>query len=356
MKPYRLDVRSLILTVSLLVAGCSVSEPPAPADTTVTVAGQAFYSLGWQARWVHTATHPPVAEIQADLQAALDAVNRRLSTYQPDTELMQLNAAPVGDWFPVSAALAETLRVAQRVSTATEGAYDITVGPLVSAWGFGPDARPEKIPSTAEIARLQQFVGWQRFTVDDRQPRVLKQQSIQLDASSLGEGSGVAAMAAVMARHGIDRYLLSVAGVSRGQGRRLDGHPWRVAIEEPDGSGRPRLGIPLTNGHVSTSGSYRNYFERDGQRYSHTIDPRTGRPITHQGVSATVVDPEGTWGAEATDAWATAAQVLGPEAALALAEREGLALYVLEHTASGLRARASAAFDALTTPAPQEAR
>ena len=173
-----------------------------------------------------------------------------------------------------------------------------------------------------------------------------KDRPLTLDLSSIGEGLAVDELAAALQQMGVRHALVAVAGTLRSIGSGPDGQPWPIAIERPDGSGAAEVGLKLAAGVVSTSGSYRNYFERDGVRYSHTIDPATGRPITHKGVSVTVVFPAGEDAALA-DAWATAFNVLGPDRGLALATRKGMAVCYLEMTDTGLRRRVSAAMQPL---------
>lgn len=315
--------------ISLLLAGCSVSEP----NRQATFSGIAFFSISWQVRVSNLPANVNAQQLQTELQQALDDVNKTLSTYQPDTELMRFNAGPIDQCLPVSKVLGETVSKALLLSEKTQGRYDITVGPLVNLWGFGPQARPEKTPTASAIAEARKQTGWQSLQVDTSNACITKHKAVALDASSLGEGVGVQALASVLARHGIDQYLISVAGVSQARGKRPDGLLWRVAIESADGGGRPALAIALDNAVISTSGSYRNYYELDGVRYSHTIDPLTGQPITHKGVSVTVVSK--TLDAILVDAWATALNVLGPKEGLQLAEQEGLAAYFIEKTADG---------------------
>lgn len=303
--------------------------------TTVSVSGLAYNSLPWQVRVSQLPENLTAADLQARLQARLDEVNDVLSTYQPDTELMRLNRAPIGRWLPISPMLLHALNQALRVSAATEGAYDVTVGPLVNLWGFGPEAVPFKVPRRAAIATARAQVGWHRLELDDEHHLLRKQQAVILDMSSVGEGVGADELAAVLHELGIQHYLIAVAGTIRSTGQQANAQPWRVAVEQPNGSSLPALGLPLVSREaladvaVSTSGSYRNYYERHGVRYSHTIDPATGAPIRHHGVSVTVIATAGE-GATWADAWATALNVLGPRKGLALAESLHIAAYFIE--------------------------
>ncbi len=335
----------VVLPVMLLTGGCAALQPSQP----VTLSGVAYRSLPWQVRVARLPEGMSGPALQQWLQARLDVVNGALSTYQPDTELMHFNRAPAGVWFTVSPLLLHTVRRAQEVSQATDGRYDITVAPLVNLWGFGPGARRDRVPDEAELTAVRTRVGWQHLDVDVPGAALRRRQPVSLDLSSVGEGAGVDDLAAALTDLGIKDYLVSIAGSLRSQGQRPDGQPWRVAVERPDGSGRVEQVLRRVDGAISTSGSYRNYFERDGVRYSHTIDPATGKPITHAGVSVTVVIPDGG-DVTLADAWATALNVMGPDAGLALAEARGLAVYYIVRSDAGFQARHSSAFAPLLAP------
>lgn len=328
-----------LLGLLVLLLSCSRPDPQ-----PIIVSGVAFHSMRWQ---VQVAELPPgmtAVTLQQHLQDRLDAVNAVFSTYQTSTELMQLNAAPTQVWHSVSLSLGRALRRALAVSEATQGGYDVTVAPLVNLWGFGPGAKPRRVPSDVEIAEARAQVGWQFVKLSANADHVLKARAVFMDLSSLGEGAGVDDLAAALETLGIQDYLVGVAGSLRTRGHRPDGQAWRLAIEQPDGSGRPLQVLNLASGGaISTSGSYRNYFEENGIRYSHTIDPASGRPIQHRGVSVTVVSPDPRDDTLA-DAWATALNVLGPEKGLALAEARGLAAFFIVHTEQGFRTQYSKAF------------
>lgn len=321
-----------VLLISLLIAGCSVSEkPPAP----VAVEGIAFYSMPWMVKVSALPAGVTVEAWQADLQKVLDDANRVLSTYQPDTELMSFNAAPVGQWVTVSPMLFRAVQTAVEVSALTGGAYDITVGPLVDLWGFGPKAVPEKTPDAAQIAAARTRVGWQHIGIDAQKSALMRKADIQLDLSSVGEGVAVDELVAHLQARGLKDFMVSVAGCTRVSGYKPDGSRWVIAIEQPDGSGRPYQVLALMEQAISTSGSYRNYHELEGRRYSHTIDPSTGAPITHRGVSVSVIAGDGN--TTRADALATALNVMGPQKGFALAQRENIPAGFMEHAETGLK-------------------
>lgn len=321
-----------VLLISLLFAGCSVSEP---AKEPVTMGGVAFHSMPWTVKVASLPSGTTADALQADLQGVLDDVNKVLSTYQPDTELMRFNAAPVGQWVTVSPMLLKSVQTALEVSALSNGAYDVTVGPLVDLWGFGPKAVPERIPDAAQLAAVRARVGWQHIGIDAVKGVLMRKADVQLDLSSVGEGVAVDALVARLLAKGVKDYMVSVAGCTRVAGYKPDGTRWVIAIEQPDGSGRPQQVLALTEQAISTSGSYRNYHEIDGKRYSHTIDPSTGAPITHRGVSVSVIAPDGN--NTRADALATALNVLGPEKGLALAEKENIPAWFMAHSEQGLQ-------------------
>ncbi|MNO38617.1 Thiamine biosynthesis lipoprotein ApbE precursor [compost metagenome] len=221
----------------------------------------------------------------------------------------------------------------------TQGKLDVTVGPLVNLWGFGPDKRPVKRPTAEQIAKARERVGIDKLSLTPQEDHFLLGKAIPdlyLDLSTLGEGAASDDIAALLERKGVHNYLVEVAGAVRSKGHNDKGNPWRVAIVEP--SDRPGAieDVVTPNGMaLSTAGSYRNYYELDGRRYSHIIDPATGEPVTHKLVSASVITPT----ALEADALDTALMVMGPEQAMAFATEHKLAVYLIEKTATGFAAR-----------------
>lgn len=326
------------VTLSAVPAGSVAAAVPA-----MTLGGVAFHSLQWQVKVDALPTGVTAPALQRQLQAALDAIDDALTTYRPDSELMRFNRQPLDVWWPVSPLLLQGVMIAAETSRLSGGAYDVTIGPLVELWGFGAAPAPETLPSAAAIAAAKARVGWERIGIDPERRALRRLADVRLDLSSLGEGAGVDALARVLEQAGVRNYLVRVAGTSRQLGQRPGGGPWGLAIERPDGSGQPGRGLRTAASVVSTSGAYRNRREIGGQRYAHTLDSVTGYPVTHAGVSVTVVLPASE-GAMRVDALATAFNVLGPERGLALARERGLAVFYLERTETGLRERWSPAF------------
>lgn len=281
------------------------------------------------------------AALTAQIQALLDAVNGSMSTYRDDSELSLFNQAPTQQWFPISENLYQVLSAALAVGWETGGAYDITVGPLVNLWGFGPNGAGSEPPTDAQVASVLMRVGQDKLQVNGDELQIRKLAPLYLDLSSIAKGFAVDEVARWLTSQGVEQFLVEVGGEMRVSGRSTRGDAWRVAIESPDSAtvGMAQA-IRLENVSVATSGDYRNYFEREGRRYSHSIDPRSGQPVEHELVSVTVVHPS----AMVADAWATGLIVLGPADALALATQQLLAVYFIERRDDGFHSSYTAQF------------
>lgn len=265
--------------------------------------------------------------------SALRSVDYRMSTYNPDSELMQFNNSDVGDSVTVSSELALLLGRSLELSRISGGAFDVTVGPLVNIWGFGPGFRPEQVPSDQELAEAFAKVGYQALQLENDQ--LIKTRPLFVDLSAIAKGYAVDKVADALEAMGISNYLIEVGGELRVGGTKANGQDWLIGIEQPDSVVREaRLAIRAPGQAIATSGDYRNYFEKDGIRYSHTIDPTTGRPVTNRLASVTVVAPE----CMDADAWATMLMVLGEKKGLALAQQEGVAAYFIYHGEEGFDA------------------
>ncbi|MBI2969694.1 MAG: FAD:protein FMN transferase [Gammaproteobacteria bacterium] len=273
---------------------------------------------------------------------ALDEVDRRMSTFIEESELSQLNRNSSMDWVPVSRELFSVLERAMQASRLSGGAFDVTVGPLVNLWGFGPAENSRRIPANAEIAAVLARTGYTRLVLDEQRLAVRKARpDLYIDLSGIAKGYGADVVADSLSARGVKNFMVEVGGEIRAAGRNERGQVWRLGIETP-GAGRRSVKrvIDLRDSGMATSGDYRNYFERDGVRYSHIIDPADGRPIRHRLASVTVVHPSAT----CADALATALLVLGPEKGVALAEREKLAALFIIRTDDGFEQKMSPEF------------
>ena len=285
-------------------------------------------------------------DLQGKIDRRLEEVNQRLSTYREDSELSRFNRfSRAGEEFPISGDFLQVMKVAARVFELSGGAWDGTVMPLVDLWGFGPAGPVDEPPAEEKIASRLAEVGFAKIEIRDSGALVKREPSVTLDLSSIAKGYGVDQVVEVVRREGFTDFIVEVGGEVRAGGSRRDGLPWRVGINRPRADAAPdevyRVAF-LRDQAFATSGDYRNYFARDGVRYSHVLDPRTGRPVTNRVVSVSIRAPDCTL----ADGLATAVMVMGAEAGLALVERlddvEGLV--VVETPEGGLRDHPSTSF------------
>ena len=335
--------RVLIASAVLLVAAVVIFNllRPEPPATQRQLSGHTMgttYSVKYRAG----PDTPPQEALQADVDALLAGINRTMSTYDPDSELSRFNRADTTDWVPASAALLAVLKAALEIGAQSEGAFDVTVGPLVNLWGFGPEFHPDRIPAVADIAAARARGGHDKLTLRDAPPALRKQRpDVFVDLSGIAKGYGVDRVAEQLAAHGIEHYMVEIGGDARVRGVNAQGAPWRIAVEKPlPGERSVQTVLALSNIALATSGDYRNFFEIGGRRYSHTIDPATGWPVDNRLVSVTVLADTSL----RADAWATALQVLGPERGMAVAERLGLPVLFIIARDGNFEERVSRAF------------
>jgi thiamine biosynthesis lipoprotein len=267
--------------------------------------------------------------IETAIEAVLHEADQHLSGWNDASELARFNAVDSADWVPVSPVLLMAVEEARRVSERSGEAFDVTVGPLVRAWGFGAGAADEPPAPAAEvIERLLSQVGYQKLELRTSPPALRKTVAgVSIDLDGIAPGWALDRLAERFEALGITDYLVEIGGEVRARGQSPDRRGWRVAVERPQAGARlAQVVIELGDAGVSTSGDYRDYREINGRRISHTIDPRTGQPVAHDLASVTVVHAS----VAAADAWATALMVLGPEEGMALARREGLAALFIE--------------------------
>jgi thiamine biosynthesis lipoprotein len=288
-------------------------------------------------------------ELASYIEAELDRINDQMSTYRPESEISRFNRHEAEHWLEVSPETAQVVHEALLMSEVTGGAFDITVAPLVNLWSFGPENRDQRVPTDQEIRTAMTRVGYRHVQVRISPPALRKlKDDIQINLAAIAKGFGVDQIAGLLERTGISGYIVEIGGEIRAHGSKPGGSSWTVGIETPTES---RFGIqealPLNNGALATSGDYRNFFKADGKRYSHTIDPRTGRPVEHDLASVTVIADN----CMKADAWATALMVLGPEKGYQFAKGQGLAALFLIRSGEGFVRRATPAFNDL---APQK--
>jgi thiamine biosynthesis lipoprotein len=316
-----------------------ISDDPAPAGGVIH--DYAGHSMGttWSVRLV-VAPGAAAPDFHPALQAQLDSIVAEMSHWEADSDLGRFNRAPAGSWQVLPAAFFDVLSYAMGVARDSAGAYDPSAGTLVNLWGFGPHGRFDQPgftpPSADRVAGARAHLSAQPVVLEQGSRRALQPGGVQLDLSAVAKGYSVDRLAYFLKTQGVHHYLVEVGGELRGAGVKPDGQPWWVALEQvgdADASTTQpgELVLALHGLAVATSGDYRRYFELDGQRYSHTIDPRSGMPIANDLASVTVVHAQ----CMAADAWSTALTVLGHEQGLRLAERQGLAARFVARAAGG---------------------
>jgi thiamine biosynthesis lipoprotein len=278
--------------------------------------------------------------LRRGIENVLRDVNQKMSTYLENSEISRFNRFNGSDWFPVSRDTAWVIKRSIEVSEKSGGAFDITVGPLVNLWGFGPAKRGE-IPDEREILKKLRNIGYKKINVRLSPPAVKKlRKNMFCDLSAIAKGYGVDRIAAYLDNQNVSHYLVEIGGELRVRGINHKKELWRIGIATPDDSFGIHKVIGLKDISMATSGDYRNYFEKDGIRYSHTIDPVTGRPITHTLASVTVISSSCLY----SDAMATAINVLGPERGFDLAVKENLAAFLIIRAKKGFQVNVSPRF------------
>lgn len=299
------------LTTSLAAGVIPVQERRVISGATMGTR----YSVVWFA-----APGTDDAPLAQALATAVGRVDEQMSTWKPASDLMRLNRAAVGEWVDIPAELAIVLRRALAIGRLSDGAFDIAVGDLVDAWGFGPAERADTATRSA-LATGTRVPAHEALLVDAELDRALKHAPIQIDLSGIAKGFGVDELAHTLDAYGIADYLVSIDGELRAKGGKPDGSDWMVALEKPERGVREAEGvIDLRDTCLATSGDYRHYADVDGRVVSHTIDPRTGTPLDN-GVAAVTVRARTCLEA---DAWATALMVIGPENGEGLARLVGV--------------------------------
>jgi thiamine biosynthesis lipoprotein len=329
----------------ILIPPDLVPEAPPASWAVETLAG-----LTMGTTWSVQAVLPSpgaASELRPRLQAVLDGVVAEMSHWEETSCLARFNQAEGGSWHQLPEGFAHVLVCALEVAETSEGAYDPASGALVNLWGFGPRRRYDQqgftIPAPAAIEALLARDDLHRLRFDVPTRRLLQPGGVQLDFSSIAKGYAVDLVAAALRGAGLGHFLVEVGGELRGEGTKPDGMPWWVTLEKLPGQDGDSDLAALHGVSVATSGDYRRYFDHGGRRHSHTLDPRTGYPITNEVASVTVLHRE----CMRADAWSTALTVLGAQAGLALAERHGLAARFLLRSAAEVRELTSSAFDAM---------
>ena len=327
-------LRPALLLAFCCLAGCAADERPVRM-------GGAIFGTTWSLTYLGAPIGVSPSQVHSEINAALALVNKSMNHYDPSSLISEFNALPPQMPIEVDWDFTYVLSAALELIAATRGAYDVSLSALSDLWGFGPEG-PKQFPDAADIAMARAQVGVAQLDWDST-TRTLRKRApgLKLDFSSLAKGYAVDLGADALSDLDIPHFMLEVGGEVRVRGSSPRGDAWRIAVERPEAGARGGIqaALAVSDTGIATSGDYRNFFERDGQRYSHLIDPRTGYPIQHDVVSVTVVHGS----AMMADAWATALTVMGSAEAMVLAEERGLAVYLLKRSGDTLEAFSSTA-------------
>jgi len=331
-------MRRIIAIIALLnLAACS--QP----DKVQTLSGFAqattWHVTVWQPGGVAT------EQLEAAIQAEFARLDQALSNYRSDSVIERFNSQPSAESVAVGDEIVTLVQTARRVSEASHGCYDLTIKPLFDLWGFSGDTLT---PPTADaLTQTRQHLGYNRLTTPAPGRLRKADPRIRVDLSSIAQGHSVARIAAVVEAAGISDYLVEIGGELQTRGHKPDGSPWRIGVERPLPGGRS-VQKALTIGRdepvaVMTSGTYRHYFDAQGQRYGHVLDARTGQPISHDTVSVTVIHDDPT----VADAWSTALLCLGDKEGLDVANQNRIAALFIAQQGDQLREMATASWQSM---------
>ncbi|WP_350334246.1 FAD:protein FMN transferase [Coralliovum pocilloporae] len=324
----RLLPRLLIILPVLLLTACW-PESESGSESGSEVLRLSGHTMGTSYNVTAIGSDLDSAMIADSIKNTLDRVNGSMSNWDPQSEVSTFSAS--GDLNPVSISddFLTVMATADEVHSKSGGVFDVTLGPLIELWGFGPRKPGDPVPSDKAIDEALEAVGQARLlSLDETRKTLAKAQpGTGINLGAIAKGYGVDAIARALESHGVTRYMVEIGGDLVTKGANPRGEGWRIGIEKPEtGSQSIQMIVPVSNRGMATSGDYRNFFEHEGKRYSHILDPLTGRPVTHRTTSVTVIAEN----AMLADAWATAMLVLGRERGLAVAKTHQLAVFFIE--------------------------
>lgn len=334
------------LALTVFVSGCLFDKEPDVVRLSGETMGTTFNI---------TAIGEDLDEnaLASSVQETLAEVNAKMSNWDPNSEVSVFSASSSTDPVSISAEFAHVIAAANDVHEKSGGTFDVTLGPLIELWGFGPRKPEDPVPSDTEIQAALSSVGQARLLTLDQDAGTLAKAApkVGINLSAIAKGYGIDAVAETLAAADIEDYMVEIGGDLVAKGENDKGESWRIGIEKPEsGAQSIQMVVPVADLGMATSGDYKNFFEQDGVRYSHIIDPTTGRPITHRTTSVTVLAEN----AMMADAWATAMLALGQENGLKLAEESGLAVFFISRDVTSgedayITVQSSAFKDALGT-------
>jgi thiamine biosynthesis lipoprotein len=320
---------ALLLIIIFLTASCTKKPPPADL---MSITGKTMGTT-FSIKIVNDKNLSiDYYLLESEINELLKEINQQMSTYIKDSEISRFNDYDSTGWFNISYDFAFLLKTALEVSSISEGAFDITVGPLVNLWGFGPELKNPEVPGVKELLEAKSKTGYEFIAVKVDTPAVKKDNpEVYLDMSAIAKGYGVDKVSELLSSKKIINYMVEIGGEARTAGKNNKDESWKIGIETPDSHSNIQKVISISDYSIATSGDYNNYFEENGIRYSHTIDPRTGMPITHKLASVTVIHSN----CALADAYATAINVMGPTVGYDFALKENLIIYMIVKEETG---------------------
>ncbi|MCW2291844.1 thiamine biosynthesis lipoprotein [Pseudomonas sp. BIGb0408] len=327
---------ALVTALAVALAGCGFSE-------RVEEFGGPAQGSTYSVKYVSTASAPDKAALKAEVEAIFSEVDEQMSTYRDDSLIEQFNRAPAGTCMPMPEGVLTLVQTGDELHRDSGGAFDLTLEPLLDLWGFGPRGNGERqVPDGEALKEVRGRIGQQHLHIEG--DRLCKDLDLQVDFNSIAAGYTVDRIIERLVERGVRSYLVEATGELKAVGRKPDGQPWRIALEAPRDDQRTIQRVIELDGYgISTSGDYRNYFEEQGVRYSHTLDPQTAAPIQHTLAAVTVAAPSTLM----ADGLSTVLLVLGPEKGYAYAEREGIAAFFVTREGDGFVTRSTATFEQL---------
>ncbi|HEX8545088.1 MAG TPA: FAD:protein FMN transferase [Pseudomonas sp.] len=293
-------------------------------------------------KYVRDLSGPSPRQVKVKVEALLQQVDEQMSTYRKDSLVSRFNQLPAQSCMTLPDSMLGLVSYGSQLSEDSQGAYDLTVEPLMNLWGFGPDAHRERVPLPAEIAQVLTQIGHRHLRINHQQ--LCKDTDIKLDFDSIAAGYTVDEVSTLLEQMGVHSYLVEITGELKAVGRKPDGSPWRIAIEAPRNDQQvAQISLDIDGYGMSTSGDYRNYFEANGNHYSHIFDPVSGAPIDHNLTSVTVVDPS----ARNADGLSTLLIVLGPERGYQYAVTHKIAALFITRETKGFVSRNTPAFESV---------
>lgn len=312
---------------NLCVCAQEQKQTVEPDLSSLTATGQCMGPIPYRVSVVDPPGELDQKKLEAVIQGRLDHINELMSTYVTDSDVSRFNQAKAGQWVSVDVETVTVVARANEISKLTKGAFDITVGPAVNLWKFGPDKDNFEVPEASAVKNVASLVGYDKVKTQAEPPALKKtNDGIRIDLSAIAKGYAVDLVLLELKKLGCENVMVEVGGEVRCCGHRVTREPWRVAVRKPDAPNSIDAVAELVDRSMATSGDYENYKKVESRRYSHTIDPTTCRPVEHHLASACVIAPD----CMTADALATAAMVMGLERAKTFFESQSLDYFLVE--------------------------